>query len=127
MPDGETSDPFQSVFFGAANTGIEMGGLSPLAVYARVDLTVATPEVHPAASDFAAPEPATVAAAFPPPTPKVVQPVVAMEPVVAQPVVEPIVAAAVVDNRRIDTLFDMFNELLAIGSSTESDDSHLVS
>ena len=127
MPDGETSDPFQSVFFGAANTGIEMGGLIPLAVYARVDLTVATPEVHPAASDFAAPEPATVAAAFPPPTPKVVQPVVAMEPVVAQPVVEPIVAAAVVDNRRIDTLFDMFNELLAIGGSTESDDSHLVS
>ncbi len=135
MPDGETSDPFQSVFFGAANTGIEMGGLIPLAVYARVDLTVATPEVLPAASDLAAPEPATVAAAFPPPTPKVVQPAVVQpvavpvaEPVVAAPVVAvPVVAAAVVDNRRIDTLFDMFNELLAIGGPTESDDSHLVS
>ena len=139
-PDSETTDPFQSVFFGAANTGIEMGGLIPLAVYARVDVTVATPEVVPAASDFAAPKPATAAAAFPPPTPKVVQPVVAMEPVVVEPVVvqavvvQPVVvpvdepaAAVVVDNRRIDTLFDMFNELLAIGGSTESDDSHLVS
>ena len=129
MPDGETVDPFQNVFFGAANTGIEMGGLIPLAVYARVDLTVATPEVVPAASDFAAPEPATAAAAFPPPTPKVVQPVnVVAAPVVAAPVVAaPVVAAAVVDDRRIDTMFDMFNELLAIGGSTESDDSHLVS
>jgi len=136
-PDSEATDPFQSVFFGAANTGIEMGGLIPLAVYARVDVTVAAPEVVPAASDFAAPKPATVAAAFPPPTPKVVQPVVVQpvvvpvaEPVVAAPVVAvPVVAAAaaVVDNRRIDTLFDMFNELLAIGGSTESDDSHLVS
>ena len=129
-PDSEATDPFQSVFFGAANTGIEMGGLIPLAVYARVDVTVAAPEVVPAASDFAAPKPATVAAAFPPPTPKVVQPVV-VQPVVvpvAEPVVAaPVVAAAVVDNRRIDTLFDMFNELLAIGGSTESDDSHLVS
>ena len=146
-PDSEATDPFQSVFFGAANTGIEMGGLIPLAVYARVDVTVPTPEVVPAASNFAAPKPATAAAAFPPPTPKVVQPVVAMEPVirvvepvVVEPVVvEPVVvqpavvtvaepaAAVVVDNRRIDTLFDMFNELLAIGGSTESDDSHLVS
>ena len=123
-PDSETTDPFQSVFFGAANTGIEMGGLIPLAVYARVDVTVATPEVVPAASDFAAPKPATAAAAFPPPTPKVVQAVV-VQPVVV-PVDEP-AAAVVVDNRRIDTLFDMFNELLAIGGSTESDDSHLVS
>lgn len=134
MPDSETADPFQSVFFGAANTGIEVGGLIPLAVYARVDLTMATPEELPAASDFAAPKPATVAAAFPPPTPKVVQPAVAIEPVVVQPVVVPVAepvpatvvaAAAVVDNRRIDTMFDMFNELLAIGGSTESDDAHL--
>ena len=127
MPDGETVDPFQNVFFGAANTGIEMGGLIPLAVYARVDLTVATPEVVPAASDFAAPEPATAAAAFPPPTPKVVQPVnVVAAPVVAATVVAvPVVEAAVADNRRIDTMFDMFNELLAIGGSTESDDAHL--
>ena len=133
MPDGETADPFQSVFFGAANTGIEMGGLIPLAVYARVDLTVVTPEVLPAASDLAAPKSATMAAAFPPPTPKVVQPVVVQpvvvpvaESVVAATVVAvPVVEAAVADNRRIDTMFDMFNELLAIGGSTESDDAHL--
>ena len=142
MPDGETSDPFQSVFFGAANTGIEMGGLIPLAVYARVDLIVATPVVLPDASDSVAPEKVTIAAAFPPPTRKVEQPAVFVQPVVVAPVVAPVVqpvvvaepvvvatvvAASVVDNRRIDTMFDMFNELLAIGGSTESDDAHLVS
>jgi hypothetical protein len=40
-------------------------------------------------------------------------------------VAEPVVAQTIVDDRRIDTMFDMFNELLAIGGSTESDDAHL--
>ncbi len=146
MPDSADSDSYHNVFFGVANTGIEMGGLIPLAVYARVDLPVMADETPPAASSFAEPKPVLVAPAFPPPTPKVVQPVPVVQPApvvqpvpvvqpapVGQPVAvvqparvaEPVVAQTIVDDRRIDTMFDMFNELLAIGGSTESDDAHL--
>ena len=170
--DGGSDESFSSVFFNTTATHVDMRGLVPLAVYARVDLPVAEPDAQPIEPVSAQAPPGVAESAPFAPAPFVYVPVVPVpvvaatvlvepvgletvveetvveepvveEPVATVPVVEPAVLVPVVadpgvavlalpvatltladesDERKICTMFDMLNELLAIGDSAPEPD-----
>ena len=117
---------FANVFFGTSAKQVEMYGLVPLAVYARIDTPLVT--IEPAsATPIKAIEPEPVVEPEPIVEP---QPIVEPEPIVEpQPVAAHarVVAPDLDDSadRKICTMFDMLNELLAQGDAPRDDDSHL--
>ena len=160
--DGGSDESFSSVFFNTTATHVDMRGLVPLAVYARVDLPVAEPDAQPIEPVSAQAPPSVAESAPSAPAPFVYVPVVPVpvvaatvlvepvgletvveEPVATVPVVEPAVVVPVVadpgvavlalpvatltladesDERKICTMFEMLNELLAIGDSAPEPD-----